>query len=617
MYSQILYFIVALLIFTIQQPGTQAVRTASQTLFLGLGVFLVYTLICRITIRRLIDAAEAGLSQGILSIRYHRAQTRLSVLALGTLALYVYVLNIKLYLQVIPGFQQSLTLAGIVGIGLYLIHLTVMWCWSYPLYRRIHRSNITLPAFLKGQVAFASAILIPWLLISFALDLLQAFKTPAFLNTDLGQFLLLGVILTIFIVFAPWLVVRLWGCRTLPTDPTRMELESFVHRWHFRVGDFKLWPLFGGEMLTAGVVGILPRLRYILITKGLLALLDTEELKAVVAHEMGHVRRLHLLFYLVFFLSYAVITYSLNDLFILFLLRNETVFQWASAPDTFHLNLFSMVYDLPALLLLVIFFRYIFGFFLRNSERQADLYALQLIGHPFTLISSLEKIALYSGQIRDVPSWHHFSIRQRIEFLLASHRDRRVARNHHLKLYGAALAFLAGVACLTIGGIRFQGSKTVHHWTTEVQIHQVEQKLRGQPDNPALYSVYGGLLLESGRYGQAETALRKALAMTPEDPAAMNNLAWLYATSPPPYFNPRRALELALEAADAEPKPYVLDTLAEAYFVNGRFREALKTIREALQMNPDNKNYLLQQEKKFEQALKNREQNNSAGKGAV
>jgi Zn-dependent protease with chaperone function len=56
------------------------------------------------------------------------------------------------------------------------------------------------------------------------------------------------------------------------------------------------WPIFEGRMLTAGIMGLVPRYRYILITESLMDVLSIEELKAVVAHEMGHAKYRHLLF---------------------------------------------------------------------------------------------------------------------------------------------------------------------------------------------------------------------------------------------------------------------------------------------------------------------------------
>ena len=82
------------------------------------------------------------------------------------------------------------------------------------------------------------------------------------------------------------------------------------------------------------------------------------------------------------------------------------------------------------ILSLIIYFRFIMGFFMRHFERQADTYAAITLHDPTPIISSLEKIALLSGKIRDVPSWHHFSIRQRVEFLLKSNENPGLIKRH-------------------------------------------------------------------------------------------------------------------------------------------------------------------------------------------
>jgi membrane associated rhomboid family serine protease len=67
----------------------------------------------------------------------------------------------------------------------------------------------------------------------------------------------------------------------------------------------------------------------------------------------------------------------------------------------------------------------------------------------------------------------------------------------------------------------------------------------------------------------------------------LNNVAWALATSSEPeVHNPPLALEYALKAVAAEkgrPRPHILDTLAEAYFVNDRYDEAVKTEQKALE----------------------------------
>ena len=82
-------------------------------------------------------------------------------------------------------------------------------------------------------------------------------------------------------------------------------------------------------------------------------------------------------------------------------------------PDT----ALSFILSLPIILLMIVYFRYVMGFFLRNMERQADLYAYRITGSVGGLVRSLEKIAHFSGQSRSLPSWHHFSVAQRVDFL--------------------------------------------------------------------------------------------------------------------------------------------------------------------------------------------------------
>jgi len=83
---------------------------------------------------------------------------------------------------------------------------------------------------------------------------------------------------------------------------------------------------------------------------------------------------------------------------------------------------------------------------------------------------------------------------------------------------------------------------------------------------------------EAHRYDQAIEAYEKALEMQPEYPHALNNLAWLYATATnPDFFNPKKALELALDAGRFRPvKPFILDTISKAFFLNGDLDRAIE-----------------------------------------
>jgi tetratricopeptide (TPR) repeat protein len=61
----------------------------------------------------------------------------------------------------------------------------------------------------------------------------------------------------------------------------------------------------------------------------------------------------------------------------------------------------------------------------------------------------------------------------------------------------------------------------------------------------------------------------------------------------------RRALDLAKRAVALERSAMYLDTLAEAYFVNGMTPAAIETIKEAISVAKDNRPYYEGQLRKF------------------
>jgi Zn-dependent protease with chaperone function/Tfp pilus assembly protein PilF len=590
MYSQLIYFIIALLLLTLQQPGVKPLHPPAQTAILAAALLVGFVLMCQLAYRQLRAAILRNSPQAQLTVLYHRIQGRLNVLVILVLAIQIYVLDVKFYLRAVPGFADFMTVSGLIGLAFYILHLAIIWYCSHPYHQHIYQSQVTRGAFVWGNVRFYLALLIPWLMFSFLLDGLQWIPKTfrwAFLASEPGQLLLFAILLCAFIFYAPWLMVRLWKCQPIPTTPAKLALEEFCQAHRFRLGGFLFWPIFSGDAITAGIVGILPRLRYILMTPAILRLLDTDELQAVTAHEMGHVRRLHIPFYLVFFLGYSLLAYSFNDLILMFMLKQKALLDWALSPDSDQQTLFSLVYSIPIVFLLVLYFRYVFGYFMRNSERQADIYALDLIGHPFTLVSSLEKIAVASGHIHDLPSWHHFSIRQRIEFLLESWRQPELRRRHHRKLYAMATVLLIAVAGLSATGLHFKHTSLARSWKKDIALAMLERKAGEWSANEEVHGILGTILLEQGRYAEARDLLRKQLERSPDDPEILNILAGLYATAPPPYADPPAALDLALKAARLLPEPHVTATLAQAYYANGRYAEALETMRKQLERSPD------------------------------
>ena len=86
-------------------------------------------------------------------------------------------------------------------------------------------------------------------------------------------------------------------------------------------------------------------------------------------------------------------------------------------------------------------------------------------------------------------------------------------------------------------------------------------------------------------YAAAEMLLRFLVRTGSANVNLLNNLAWLYATAEDPRFRrPRAALDYALRAVEAGGlnSSIVLDTLAEAYYVNGLVEQALRVNKAAI-----------------------------------
>jgi tetratricopeptide (TPR) repeat protein len=125
------------------------------------------------------------------------------------------------------------------------------------------------------------------------------------------------------------------------------------------------------------------------------------------------------------------------------------------------------------------------------------------------------------------------------------------------------------------------------------------------PDYAEAYANLCDLYIDMKAYEKAAETCETGLKQNPDLPAALNNAAWFYATSEDQRFrNPSKALQYASKAVDLSggKEPAILNTLAEAYFVNGDFDRAIKTEKKAIAMR-DKSSYRVTL-KKYEEAKK-------------
>ncbi|MBW1987919.1 MAG: M48 family metalloprotease [Deltaproteobacteria bacterium] len=504
--------------------------------------------------------------------------------AIALSGVYLYVFDVKSWLVRLPLVESFPTLGMVVFIGLFFVHLALAWRFAHGPYQRLNPMPVGRSTYLRSNLELSLPLLIPWVGISALLDLLWLLPIPAFqrfLSTLWGQAAFLAAFLIPLAIFTPALVARFWNCRPLPDGPQRRNMEQILNRAGISFKNILLWPIFGGNMVTAGVMGLISGFRYVLVTRSLLQVADADELEAVLAHEIGHVKRRHLYLYVAFFLGFFLLLAAVIQLlpYLRFYLQLEhpgVLDQGTGA--------FSAVSALFLIAAFVLYFRFLFGYFMRNFEREADLYVFHLTGKPWPLISVLKKIGAMSGRPLTEKNWHHFGLGQRIAFLEKCMEDPSAIRAHYRKVRSslAAMGVLLGV--MVFGAVYLTTTPMLSQKMLSLAEEKIHARMKESPEDPELYAQLGDVLLNDARVAEAMDAYAKALSIDPDHAEAANNLAWILVTAQDPELrDPQRALSLAERAARIKPAPHILDTLAEALFANGMVTQAVNVEKEALQ----------------------------------
>jgi STE24 endopeptidase len=269
--------------------------------------------------------------------------------------------------------------------------------------------------------------------------------------------MLAGVVL----FFVPVMLRWIWSTSPLPAGSLRDRLREVSRRIRLRYREVLVWHS-EGMVVNAAVMGVLPPVRYVLLSDALLERMDDATIEAVFGHEAGHVKHHHLPFYLLFAVLSMLIVGGVCEI----------------AVDVLALS-FSYV-TVSAVFLVALVWGLGFGWISRRFERQADLYGARVatpdagtcdlpcdVHRPAdgrsdpdavcacgakTFCDTLRSIARLNGIPEEAPSWRHSSIGSRIRHLQLLATDPRAVRRFGRVITGIKVVLVVGtVIGLAIG----------------------------------------------------------------------------------------------------------------------------------------------------------------------
>lgn len=514
----------------------------------------------------------------------------MSILAVLFYVAILFGFDLKYYLHPLTFNDNLPILANFGGVGVFFLLLALMWRQALPVYQIIFQRTYRPVNFIINNIKTNLPILLPWFFLSLAFDciaLLNLKSVDRIMHSEWGSmaFFVLFVIVILFV--SPPMVRRMWNCTPMQDGPLKSEIKRFFKKQNFSAEIF-IWPLFEGHVVTAGVMGLVPSLRYVLVTPALLRTMDWDELESVLAHEIGHVKKNHLLLYLLLFIGFFVLLGSVSGPLFSFILLELWFYKLSFALNVEMDVLLNGIFGMFLLLSLLGYFRFVFGYFIRNFERQADSHVFTALDESSALISSFEKIAGLSGNIREKKNWHHFGIGERVDFLERCNQDRSLVRKHDLKVKLSLVFYFVFIAMsvwlMSYADFSNKSISLPHRLEALIQ-----QELKHHPDNWELLRTLGNLSFEMNKEREAIHAYEKALQLNPSSADLNNSLAWILLTAQDnTLHDPFRALSLARKAVSSEEEPIaeILDTLAVALWANGMRSEAIVVQREAIAKDP-------------------------------
>ena len=316
-------------------------------------------------------------------------------------------------------------LEKLVLLGPFFVTLIIGWALDYRFHLAIRTAGAdehtpTTPYWSRAKHILYNIrhmllfTIVPVALILLVMDIMEMYVldlVPVTARDAVYLLTALGTALTVF-ALAPLLIARIWRTRPLESGPLRTDLEDICGTLKLKYRDILVWES-EGVIANAAVMGLIAPLRFILVSDGIVDRLEPHQIRAVFAHEGGHITARHLPYLMMMAITIMTLCASATELI-------------------------AILADLgdPAAMLLMLALVFtsgglIFGAVSRQFERQSDVIGAWASAPPSDnsprithegaaiFAGALEQIARLNGINPNKRNWRHGSIASRVQYILS------------------------------------------------------------------------------------------------------------------------------------------------------------------------------------------------------
>ena len=327
---------------------------------------------------------------------------------------------------------RSLPLIGeIATLVPFIAALIIFWTMDYPCHiasRQLAASSDIMMGRLPKRIwTFRQYLIfnirthllflaVPIGLMILLSDCISLYLSPAVKGFFFGEYLVMGLsiaIVPLVFILAPVLIVRIWQTRPIKTGPLKDDLDAMSKKFSLRFRQLRLW-CSGGVVANAAMLGFVGKFRYILLSDAMIDNMEPDQVKAVFAHEAGHIVHHHIPAMVLFLISSMLLATAAVGFIDMVIPLDD----WSQAG--------------AVTTLLIAFFAGFFGWMSRRFERQADVLAAWASGpepaeneNPDRIspegaemfATALENIAMLNNMSLHKHNWRHGAIAWRVQYI--------------------------------------------------------------------------------------------------------------------------------------------------------------------------------------------------------